>query len=78
MAEAQGIDGLGLHRRDVLVGFVGAERRAGDGADSACPGHLPVAGPLYHRLHSVLHAGWRALYLGSLAPGLVSRRHMFW
>ena len=24
------------------------------------------------------HAGWLALYLGSLAPGLVSRRHMSW
>src|SRR6188472_1493276 len=39
----------------------------------------PSAGwPPYHRLHSVLHAGWLASYLGSLAPGLVSRRHMFW
>src|SRR5712691_9795560 len=41
-------------------------------------GHLQLAGPPYHRLHSVLHAGWLALSLGSLAPGLVSRRHMFW
>src|SRR6266566_3040608 len=40
-------------------------------------GYLQVAGPRCHRLHSVLHAGWLALYLGSLAPGLVSRRHMF-
>jgi hypothetical protein len=26
---------------------------------------------------ALLHAGWLALYLGSLAPGLVSRHHMF-
>ena len=38
--------------------------------------HLQVASPQCHRLHSVLHAGWLALYLGSLAPGLVSRHHM--
>ena len=35
MAQAQGFDHLGLHRRDVLVGLVGAEPRADDGADSA-------------------------------------------
>src|SRR6476646_10124134 len=35
MAEAESLDHLGLHGRDVLVGLVGAERRADDGADSA-------------------------------------------
>src|SRR5258705_6916088 len=35
MAEAEGLDHLGLHGRDVLVGLVGTERRADDGADSA-------------------------------------------
>ena len=35
MAEAEGLDHLGLDRRDVLVGLVGAKRRADDGADSA-------------------------------------------
>ena len=72
VAEAESLDHLGLHGRDVFVGLVRAERRAND------RGHLQLAGPPYHRLHSVLHAGWLALYLGRLAPGLVSRRHMFW
>src|SRR6266436_6035668 len=35
VAEAEGLDHLGLHGRDVFVGLVGAERRANDGADSA-------------------------------------------
>src|SRR5262249_8884173 len=35
MAEAQGLDYLCLDRRDVLVGLVGAKRRANDGAGSA-------------------------------------------
>ena len=35
MAEAEGLDHLGLHGRDVVVGFVGAERRANDGACGA-------------------------------------------
>jgi hypothetical protein len=35
VAEAEGPDHLGLHGRDVLVGLVGAERRANDRADSA-------------------------------------------
>src|SRR5712691_9749845 len=35
VAEAEGLDRLGLHGRDVFVGLVGAERRANDGADSA-------------------------------------------
>jgi len=35
MAEAQGLDRLRLDRRDVLVGLVGTERRANDGAGSA-------------------------------------------
>jgi hypothetical protein len=30
VAEAEGLDHLGLHGRDVLVGLVGAERRAND------------------------------------------------
>src|SRR5262249_43948131 len=35
IAEAQGLDHLCLDRRDVLVGLVGAKRRANDGAGSA-------------------------------------------
>src|SRR6266567_6749302 len=35
VAEAEGLDHLGLHGRDVLVGLVGAERRANDGAGGA-------------------------------------------
>src|SRR5229473_4038734 len=35
MAEAQGLDHLCLDRRDVLVGLVGAKRRANHGAGSA-------------------------------------------
>src|SRR6266850_2525475 len=35
MAEAEGLDHLCLDRRDVLVGLVGAKRRANDGAGSA-------------------------------------------
>src|SRR5258708_28816882 len=35
MAEAQRLDHLCLDRRDVLVGLVGAKRRANDGAGSA-------------------------------------------
>src|SRR5260370_28940424 len=37
VTEAEGLDHLGLHRRDVLVGLVGAKRRADDGADGAAP-----------------------------------------
>jgi hypothetical protein len=35
VAETEGLNHLGLHGRDILVGLVGAERRADDGADSA-------------------------------------------
>src|SRR5215472_8523403 len=35
VAETEGLDHLGLHGRDVLVGLVGAKGRADDGADSA-------------------------------------------
>jgi len=35
VAETEGLDHLGLDRRDVLVGLVGAKGRADDGADSA-------------------------------------------
>jgi hypothetical protein len=35
MAEAEGLDHLGLDGRDVVVGLVGAKRRADDGADRA-------------------------------------------
>src|SRR2546429_6498616 len=39
VAEAESLDHLGLHGRDVFVGLVGAERRADDGADcAAAPG----------------------------------------
>ena len=35
VAETEGLDHLGMDRRDVLVGLVGAKGRADDGADSA-------------------------------------------
>src|SRR5260370_19984079 len=35
MAEAEGLDHLGLQGRDVFVGFVGAKRCADDGTDGA-------------------------------------------
>src|SRR5882672_2807172 len=65
----------GLHRQPARPPAASPRRTARCHTRS---GHLQLAGSPYHRLHSVLHAGWLALYLGSLAPGLVSRRHMFW
>src|SRR5260370_36668964 len=41
MAEAEGLDHLCLDRRDVLIGLVGAIRRANDGAGSAATLGLP-------------------------------------
>ena len=69
LADQAGYSGLFVHWLPVTAELPGA---VGD------RGYLRMAGPGCHRLHSVLHGGWRALYLGSLAPGLVSRRHMFW
>src|SRR6266702_1004011 len=52
VAEAEGLDRLGLHGRDVLVGLVGAERRADDGADGAAA--LGLTDELDDRLRDVV------------------------
>src|SRR5258705_9471294 len=52
VAEAEGLARLGLPGRDVLVGLVGAERRADDGADSA--GALGLAGELDDGLRDIV------------------------
>src|SRR6266478_388970 len=52
VAEAEGLDHLGLHGRDVFVGLVGAERRADDGADGAAA--LGLTDELDDRLRNVV------------------------
>jgi len=55
MAEAESLDHLGLHGRDVLVGLVGAERRADDGADSAAA--FGLTDELDHGLRDIVWFG---------------------
>src|SRR5258707_5904639 len=72
VAEAEGLDHLGLHGRDVLVGLVGAERRANDGADGAAA--LGLTDELEDRLRDVVWI-WGVLLLERRRQG---RDHGVW
>src|SRR2546426_9620659 len=66
VAEAEGLDHLGLHGRDVFVGLVGAVRRADDGADGAAA--LGLSDELYDRLRDIVWI-WGVLALERRCQG---------